>query len=41
MVRPLVVSRKLALRMNSDRGDYLVCEVGSKENLQTVFRGVQ
>jgi hypothetical protein len=32
MMRPLVVSRKLALRMNSDRGDYLVYEVGSKEN---------
>jgi hypothetical protein len=32
MVRPLVVSRKPALRMNSDRGDYLVYEVGSKEN---------
>ena len=32
MVRPLVVNRKLALRMNSDRGDYLVYEVGSKEN---------
>lgn len=32
MMRPLAVNRKLALRMNSDRGDYLVYEVGSKEN---------
>lgn len=38
---PVAVSRKLALRMNSDRRDYLAYNKQSKENRVRVFRSAQ